>query len=106
MPITSRPARARGRAATPPAAPNPTITTSVFLRLVAMIAAAARKHRVVIGGFQNWLGFGVHALIVRGHAHANAGIADQFPTDEVRIPTVIGIGKRAFDRMCTEEIEE
>src|SRR5215510_2422400 len=52
-PTTSRPARASGSAATPPTAPRPTMTTSVFLRLMAMIASLAapfdRKRHVVIG---------------------------------------------------------
>src|SRR5215468_9731644 len=53
-PMTSAPARASGKAATPPTAPSPTMTTSVFLRSMAMVAslrAALRgEHRLLIGG--------------------------------------------------------
>src|SRR6516164_10829525 len=51
-PTTSSPARASGNAATPPTAPSPTITTSVFLRSMAMVAPPTLhgEHRLVIGG--------------------------------------------------------
>src|SRR5205085_7022107 len=49
--VTSSPACASGSAATPPTAPSPTMTTSVFLRLVAMTAAFQREHRIVISRF-------------------------------------------------------
>src|SRR5215475_4145466 len=59
-PITSRPARVSGSAATPPTAPRPTMTTSVFLRLMAMIAPFAapfdRERHIVIGRLANGLG--------------------------------------------------
>src|SRR5205085_12680502 len=48
-PMTSRPARASGSAATPPTAPRPTMTTSVFLRSMAMDAAFHGEHRVLVG---------------------------------------------------------
>src|SRR5262245_10552998 len=67
-PITSRPARASGSAATPPTAPNPTMTTSVFLRLMAMIASLAapfdRERHIVIGRLANGLRLDRHALVV------------------------------------------
>src|SRR5262245_44447321 len=47
--MTSMPACARGKAATPPAAPAPIITTFVFLRVVAIVVGRnsnANKRRV------------------------------------------------------------
>ena len=38
--------------------------------------------------------------------HAYARIADQIPTDEVRIAAVVRIGQGAFDRVAAYEIEE
>src|SRR3977135_2388811 len=60
-PTTSRPARTSGRAATPPTAPRPTMTTAVFLRL-AMVAALLCEHRFVVGGLPHRLG-PLHALL-------------------------------------------
>src|SRR5882757_7772164 len=82
-PITSRPARARGSAATPPTAPRPMITTSVFLRSVAMTAAFQREHRIVVGRRANGLRLGAHALVILTDRNADARIADQVPADEV-----------------------
>src|SRR5882672_6118380 len=62
-PTTSRPARASGSAATPPTAPRPTMTTSVFLRSMAMVATFFREHRFVVGRLPHRLGPCVHALL-------------------------------------------
>src|SRR5215831_15228912 len=72
-PITSRPARASGSAATPPTAPNPTMTTSVFLRLMAMAAPFDRERHVVIGRLANRFRPCRHALVVGAHRKADAG---------------------------------
>src|SRR6266508_694049 len=49
-PITFTPARANGSAATPPAAPRPTMTTSVFFSLIAISASRADLEDRVVGG--------------------------------------------------------
>src|ERR1700757_2242369 len=104
-PITSSPARASGSAATPPTAPSPTMTTSVFLRSMAMGAAFHGEHRVLIGRFAHGLRR-FHALLVLADRHADAGKADQVPTDEIGVAAVIGIAERALDGMGAHEIEK
>src|SRR5215831_6971058 len=105
-PMTSRPARASGSAATPPAAPSPAMTTSVFLRSVAMAASLHAEGRVRIGGLTDGLGPRRHALLLGGDHHADAGIPDQIPADEVGVAAVIGIAERALDGVGAHEIEE
>src|ERR1700730_11246732 len=104
-PITSSPARASGSAATPPTAPSPTMTTSVFLRSMVMSAAFHREHRFVVGRLANGLR-GFDALLVFADRHAQARIADQVPADEICIATIVGIAKRALNRMGADKIEE
>src|SRR6476646_9427153 len=100
IPITSRPARASGSAATPPTAPSPTMTTSVFLRSMAMAAslrsAGHREAGVGIGRGALGLGAHLHALLVGRDREADAGIADQVPADEDGVAAVIGIAERAL----------
>src|SRR4029077_19802554 len=80
IPITSSPACVSGSAATPPTAPRPTITTSVFLRLVAMTAALDREHSIVVSRFPDGCRLNLHALLVIADRHANPGITDQVPS--------------------------
>src|SRR5271155_2668763 len=77
-PTTSSPARASGSAATPPTAPRPTMTTSVFLRSMAMGAPFQGEHRVLVGRLAHGLRR-LHALLVLADRHAQAGKADQVP---------------------------
>src|SRR5215470_13272704 len=84
-PITSSPARASGSAATPPTAPRPTMTTSVFLRLMAMAAPFDGERHIVIGRLANGLRPHRHALVVSADGKPDAGIADEIPADEVGI---------------------
>src|SRR5215475_4586373 len=105
-PTTSRPARASGSAATPPTAPRPTMTTSVFLRLMAMAAPLDREGHVVIGRLANRFRSRRHALVVGAHRQADAGIADEIPTNEVGVATVVRIAERALDRVRAQQVEE
>src|SRR5215510_3522964 len=105
-PTTSSPARASGSAATPPTAPMPTMTTSVFLRLMAMTAPFDRERHVVIGRLANGLRSHRHALVVSAHRQADAGIADEIPTHEVGVAAIIGIAERALNGVRADEIEE
>src|SRR5215813_4885028 len=98
-PITSRPARASGSAATPPAAPSPMMTTSVFLRLMAMAAPFDRERHVVIDRLAYGLRAHRHTLVVGAHRQADAGIADEIPADEVGVAAVIRIAERALNRV-------
>src|SRR3984893_6443527 len=109
-PTTSSPARASGRAATPPTAPSPTMTTSVFLRSMAMIASLRAgsfhgEHRLVISRFAPPFRH-PHALLVGADRHSQARIADQVPADEIRIAPVIGIAERALEGVGAGQIEE
>src|SRR5215813_13571753 len=105
-PTTSSPARASGNAATPPTAPSPMMTTSVFLRLMAMAAPFDRERHVVIGRLANRLGSHRHALVVGAHRQADAGIADEIPADEIGVATVVRITERALNGVRADEIEE
>src|SRR5215471_5240012 len=94
-PITSSPARASGNAATPPTAPSSTMTTSVFLRSMAMIAARGAaalhgEHCIVIGRSADRRRR-AQALLVFADGHPDARIADQVPANEIRVAAVIGI---------------
>src|SRR5271167_3017192 len=104
-PITSSPARASGNAATPPTAPSPMMTTSVFLRSMAMGAAFHGEHGVLIGRLAHGLRR-LHALLVLAHRHAQPRKADQVPADEIGVAAVIGIAERALDCVGADEIEE
>src|SRR5437899_10798984 len=74
MPATLRPARARGRTATPPAAPRPTTATSTGLRLMAILRSVRRAAK----GLRHFL----QLLIVGGDGEARAGIAEEVPAGE------------------------
>src|ERR1700749_3793676 len=102
MPITSSPARASGRTATPPAAPRPTTTTSVFLRLTAIAASLVLEHGIGIGRNPEDARL-LHLLFGSAHGHPEARIAYQTPSDEVRVPAVIGIAERALDGVGAQE---
>src|SRR3979490_2160547 len=95
-PITSSPARANGSTATPPTAPSPTTTTSVFLRSVAMSASTLREHRVVVRRLVVGFQCHPHALLLRRARNPPSGISDQVPPDEVRVPAVVRVAERAL----------
>src|SRR5438067_1689879 len=105
MPTTSMPACASGSAATPPAAPRPTMTTSASFSLV---ATCLRESVVVVRRFV------VRLQIVRlepllipaAHHRPHTGICDEIPADEMRVAAVMGISKRALMRVAQHEIEE
>src|SRR5262249_35851760 len=84
-PATFNPARARGRTATPPAAPNPTTATSTGLSLMAMRRRSAQR-----------LDSLAHLLFIGSDGEARAGIADEVPSGESPIPAVRGVAERAF----------
>src|SRR5215831_7210463 len=105
-PITSSPAWASGRAATPPTAPSPTMTTSVFLRFVAIAASFLRKHLEVVRRPAIGLWLHAQALVVLGDRHAEPGVADQVPADKVRVPAIVRIAEHALDRMRPDQVEE
>src|SRR5262245_32811060 len=98
-PITSSPAWASGRVATPPTAPSPTMTTSVLLRFVAMAASFLREHLEVIGRPAVGRRLHAHTLVVLGDHHAEPGVDNQVPADEVRVTAIVRIDEHALDRM-------
>src|SRR5262245_60810764 len=105
-PITSSPARASGSAATPPTAPRPTMTTSVFLRLMAMAAPFDRERHIVIGRLANGLRPRRHALVLGADGKPDTGIADEIPANEIGVAAVIRIAERALDGVRAQEREE
>src|SRR5215471_15346502 len=120
----SRPAWAMGRAATPPAAPRPMMTTSVSLSRMAMaVSAVARvarrrdtllvgprrrldEHRVVVRRLVIRLQRNPHALVVGSDDRSDAGIANQVPADEVGVAAVERITECALNRVSTDQVEE
>src|SRR5215467_7065388 len=105
-PITSSPAWASGRAATPPTAPSPTITTSVFLRFVAIAASFLREHLEVVRRPAIGRRLHAHALVVLGDRQTNPRVADQVPANEVCVTTIVRIAEHALDRMRPDQVEE
>src|SRR6185295_10455958 len=89
-PTTSIPACASGSAATPPAAPRPTITTSVSLSLVAIVVISGLGEFVLVGRLVDLLQrLRLQALLIRRADHrADARIVDEIPADVVRVAAV------------------
>src|SRR5215469_8301283 len=106
IPITSSPACVSGSAATPPTAPSPTMTTSVFFSSVAMTAALHREHCTVVGRLSNCRRLRRHPLFILADRHSDARVTDQVPADEVRIATIIRVAKGALNRVRTDHFEE
>src|SRR5213076_2481585 len=90
--VTSRPACVSGSTATPPAAPRPMITTSVFFRSAA-IGAALPEHREVVGGAMVRRDLRAHLLFRGGDRRSHAWIADQVPADESGVAAVVRIAE-------------
>src|SRR6478672_5617823 len=105
------PACASGSAATPPAAPIPTMTTSVSFNLVGIVhlmaVVVSVPNRRLVEGLvvvcRTVVGLQLvrfqRALIGRGHHGTHAGIAEEIPADEVRIAAVIGIAEHPLARV-------
>src|SRR6516165_7207247 len=106
MPTTSSPDCVSGRAATPPTAPRPTITTSVFFRSVATAAAFHREHFVVVRGLTDCRRPHFHPLLVFADRHADARIANQVPSHKIRIAAVVRVAEGALDRVRPDHFEE
>src|SRR3954451_13591609 len=101
------PARARGSAAVPPAAPSPTMTTSVFLSLVAMSASVGDLEDGVVGGrLVRRLHPRPDPLLDGGHGQLDSGELDQVPPDEVGVATVVGVAEHALERVLADGLEE
>src|SRR5262245_42503454 len=64
------------------------------------------EHAVVVCRFTARLRFHVHALQIRRDGNPRAGIADEFPSDEILIAAVKRIGEGALDRVRAQQIEE
>src|SRR6478672_5975229 len=106
-PMTSSPARVRGSAAVPPAAPSPTMTTSVFLSLVAMSASARDLEDGVVGGrLVRRLHLRPDPLLDGGHGQLDPGELDQVPAHEVRVAAVVRVAEHALQRVLAHGLEE
>src|SRR5688572_8545967 len=114
--MTSSPACASGRAATPPAAPRPTMTTSVRRRSTGMIVAVGsqsrarrlllREHGEVVRRLMRRGRPCVEALIARRHGQADARVADEIPAYEIGVAAVVRVAERALNRVRQQEVEE
>src|SRR5688572_17034080 len=111
-PTTSRPAAARGSAATPPPAPSPTMTTSACLsrlamsassRLVLLLEAEQRKvgRRLVSRPHDC-----VERLLLRLEVQLDAGEAEQVPADELLVAAVERVAERPLERVLADGLEE
>src|SRR6516162_9234814 len=102
--MTLVPALASSAARIPPAAPIPTITTSVF-SIAMTVSYSARGFGLQAGHRQSRKGLA--ALHVgRGEHRLRAGKADQTPAGEVLVAAVDRVGEHAFDRVGSQRIEE
>src|SRR5262249_62208607 len=95
-----------GSRAPPRPAPTPPMTTSVFLRSMAMAASLHSEGCIRVGGLAHGFCPHVHALLVGGDYQAQAGVTDQIPADEIGIAAVVGIAERALDGVGAHEVEE
>src|ERR1700733_4429036 len=100
MPATFNPARARGRTATPPAAPNPTTATSTGFRLMAMILPVA------VSGMVVRLDLHAHLLIGGRSGHARAWVSDQIPSCEILVAAIVGVAEHSFHGQPARSIEK
>src|SRR5262245_24620921 len=103
--MTSTPANASGNAATPPAAPMPTFTTSVPFNLVAMVRLVLES--VVVCGFADKLELICfeRLLVLRRDRGAHARITEQIPTDKILVPAVVRIAEHALPGMVQHHAE-
>src|SRR5512134_1641545 len=103
----SSPACASGSAATPPTAPSPTMTTSVFFSSVAIVptvviprrarGASSLEHPVLVGGHVGRSGARVELLLRGGHGKSDTRVTNQIPSHKVRVAPVVGITEGALD---------
>src|SRR5579859_3456882 len=97
-PTIFNPARARGSTASPPAAPKPITTTSVFRSLMGAMGQLLFGH----SGFGD---LGIHLLHLCTHEHSGTGISDQVPSRKVHIATIRGITEHSFQSMLANQVE-
>src|SRR5688572_3112214 len=111
-PTTSRPAEARGSAATPPPAPSPTMTTSACLSRLAMSASSRlvllleAEEREVRRGLVRRPHDRVERLLLWLEVQPDAGEAEQVPADEVVVPSVERVAERPLERVLANGLEE
>src|SRR4051812_13674833 len=106
-PMIWSPARVSGSAAVPPAAPSPTMTTSVFLSLVAMSASLGDLEDGVVGGrLVRRLHPRPDPLLDRRDGQLDPGELDQVPAHEVRVAAVVGVAEHALEGVLAHGLEE
>src|SRR6185295_338980 len=104
-----------GSAATPPTAPRPTMTTSVSFNLVAMLRLdvfgiearrCLREHLVVVRAFVIGRDVSAEPLLVRADARPDTRVADQIPSDEVGVSSVIRIAEGSLNGVRADHVEK
>src|SRR5215212_4960110 len=81
------------------------MTTSVFFRSAA-IGTAFPEHREVVHGSMVRCHLRVHLLLACGYRGTHARVANQIPSDEVRVTTVIRVAERPLDDVAAHRGKE
>src|SRR5579885_2389461 len=102
--MTFMPALASSAAMMPPAAPTPTITTSVFSVAIAQPSLGLCPRLETHNGLSRERFRAVHVIF--GEHRLSAGKFDQPPACEILIPAVHGVGKHAFHRVAPHNFEK
>src|SRR5262249_16766284 len=102
--MTFMPALPSSAARIPPAAPTPTMTTSVFSLAMAPILPSARLGLPGAEGRPRERFPALHAR--RGEFHLPAGESGQAPAGEVLVAAVNRVGEHSFHRVRAHGVEE
>src|SRR5436309_8009513 len=99
-PMTFRPPFASSAARMPPAAPTPTMTTSVFSLAMDLLSSLARQRALLLQADDGRTRELLLALHVRRREHRlRAGEADEAPAREVLVAAVDRVGEHPLHRV-------
>src|SRR5262249_36808249 len=102
--MTFMPALPSSAARIPPAAPTPTMTTSLFSVAMAHILPPAGFAWTAAEGYPRDRFAALH--VRRGEFHLPAGESHQAPSGEVLVAAVNRVGKHSFHRVRAHGVEE
>src|SRR5262245_42529277 len=100
--MTFMPALPSSAARIPPAAPTPTMTTSVFSVAMAHILPSAGLGLQTDDGQPREWSAALH--VGRGEFQLPAGESHQAPAGEVLVAAVNGVGEHSFYRVCVHSV--
>src|SRR5215469_6127969 len=102
--MTFMPALPSSAARIPPAAPTPTMTTSLFSVAMAHILPSARFGLQADDGQPRERSAALH--IRRGEFHLPAGESHQAPAGKVFVAAINGVGEHSLHRVRAHRVEE